>query len=105
MKAIASLVFHMMLFPFNGMVSILNQLNYYNPNASSNPENVLAMVSAIKLAKDPVLHQHSKHIELHIHFIRNLVHDHVLEVLYFPTNDQVADIFTKVLTEAKFSKL
>ena len=38
-------------------------------------------------------------------FIRNLVHDHVLEMLYFPTDDQVANIFTKSLTEAKFSKL
>ena len=51
------------------------------------------------------LHQRSKHIELHMHFIRNLVHDHVIEVLYCPTDDQVADIFTKSLTEAKFSKL
>ena len=60
---------------------------------------------AIKLAKDPVLHQRSKHIELHMHFIRNLVHDRVIEVLYCPTDDQVADIFTKSLTEEKFSKL
>ena len=37
--------------------------------------------SSIKLAKDPVLHQCSKHIELHMHFIRNIVHDHVLEML------------------------
>ena len=61
--------------------------------------------SAIKLAKDPVLHQRSKHIELHMHFIRNLVHDRVIEVLYCPTDDQVANIFTKSLTETKFSKL
>ena len=40
-----------------------------------------------------------------MHFIRNLVHDRVLEMLYFLTDDQVADIFTKSLTEAKFSKL
>ena len=40
-----------------------------------------------------------------MHFIKNLVHDSVIEVLYFPTDDQVADIFTKSLTEAKFSKL
>ena len=40
-----------------------------------------------------------------MHFIRNLVHDCVLEMIYFPTDDQVADIFTKSLTEAKFSKL
>ena len=46
-----------------------------------------------------------KHIELHIHFIRNIIHDCVLEVQYCPTNDQVADIFTKALTEAKFTQL
>ena len=40
-----------------------------------------------------------------MHFIINLFHDRVLEVLYCPTDDQVADIFTKSLTEAKFSKL
>ena len=40
-----------------------------------------------------------------MHFIRNLVHDHVIEVLYFPIDDQVADILTKSFIEAKFSKL
>jgi hypothetical protein len=61
--------------------------------------------SAINLAKDHVQHQRRKHIELHMHFIRNLIHDQVIEVLFFPTEDQVADIFTKSLIEAKFSKL
>eukprot|EP00253_Pinus_taeda_P024109 PITA_24109 len=61
--------------------------------------------SAIQLCKDPVQHQRSKHIELHVHFIRKLIHDHVLEVQYCSTDDQVADIFTKALTEAKFTKL
>eukprot|EP00253_Pinus_taeda_P035880 PITA_35880 len=61
--------------------------------------------SAIQLCKDPVQHQRSKHIGLHMHFIRKLIHDHVLEVQYCSTDDQVADIFTKALTEAKFTKL
>eukprot|EP00253_Pinus_taeda_P007915 PITA_07915 len=61
--------------------------------------------SAIQLCKDPVQHQRSKHIELHMHFIRKLIHDHVLEVQYCSTDDQFADIFTKALTEAKFTKL
>ena len=61
--------------------------------------------SAIQLCKDPIQHQRMKHIELHIHFIRKLIHDLVLEVQYFSTNDQVDDIFTKALTEAKFTKL
>eukprot|EP00253_Pinus_taeda_P030103 PITA_30103 len=61
--------------------------------------------SAIQLCKDLVQHQPNKHIELHMHFIRNLIHDHVLEVQYCSTDDQVADIFTKALTKAKFTKL
>eukprot|EP00253_Pinus_taeda_P024482 PITA_24482 len=61
--------------------------------------------SAIQLCKDPVQHQRSKHIELHMHFIRKLIHDHVLEVQYCSTDDQVVDIFTKALTGAKFTKL
>ena len=40
-----------------------------------------------------------------MHFIRNLVHDSVIEVLYCRTDDEVADNFTKSLIEVKFSKL
>jgi hypothetical protein len=40
-----------------------------------------------------------------MHFIIKLIRDQVIEVLFFPTKDQVADIFTMSLTEAKFSKL
>jgi len=36
-----------------------------------------------------------------MHFITKLIHDHILEVQYGSTDDQVADIFTK----AKFTKL
>jgi hypothetical protein len=53
----------------------------------------------------PIQHQRSKHIEIHMHFIQILIHDQVIEVIFFHTEDQVADIFTKSLTEAKFSKL
>ena len=40
-----------------------------------------------------------------MHFIRKVINDHVLEVLYCTTKDQVADIFTKTLTEEKFTKI
>ena len=61
--------------------------------------------NVIKISKDQVLHQRSKHIELHMHLIRNRVHDHVLEMLYCPIDDQVAEIFIKSLIEVKFSKV
>ena len=40
-----------------------------------------------------------------MHFIRKLINDHILEVLYCPTEGQDVDIFTKTLTEVKFTKL
>jgi hypothetical protein len=40
-----------------------------------------------------------------MHFIRKLIHDRAIKVLFCPTDDQVANIFTTSLTEAKFSKL
>eukprot|EP00253_Pinus_taeda_P022585 PITA_22585 len=61
--------------------------------------------SAIQLCKDLVQHQCSKQIEIHMHFIRKLIHDHVLEVQYCSTDDQFVDTFTKALTEAKLTKL
>jgi hypothetical protein len=61
--------------------------------------------SSIKLTKYSVQHQCIKHIELHMNFIKNLIQDQVIEVLFFPTEDQVADIFKKSLTEPNFSKL
>eukprot|EP00253_Pinus_taeda_P024660 PITA_24660 len=61
--------------------------------------------SAIQLYKDPVQRQRSKEIELYMHFIRQLIHDHVLEVQYSSTYEQVAYIFIKDLIEARFTKL
>jgi len=54
--------------------------------------------SAIQLCKYPMQHQRRKHIELHMHFIKKIIHYHVLEVIYFLAEDQVADIFSKTLT-------
>eukprot|EP00253_Pinus_taeda_P015771 PITA_15771 len=39
--------------------------------------------SVIQLRKDPFQHQRRKHNEIHMHFIRKLIHDHVIEVQYF----------------------
>eukprot|EP00253_Pinus_taeda_P007718 PITA_07718 len=61
--------------------------------------------SVIQLCKYPIQHQRNKHIELHIHFIKKLIHDHFLEVQYCSIDDQLANIFTKTLTEVKFTKL
>ncbi|XP_071700432.1 secreted RxLR effector protein 161-like [Rutidosis leptorrhynchoides] len=60
--------------------------------------------SAIKLALNPVFHARTKHIEMWYHFIREKVLSGKIELANVRTNDQVADIFTKALTKAKFMK-
>ena len=61
--------------------------------------------SAINIAKNPVQHSRTKHIDIRFHFLR----DHVEKgdiVLHFVESDhQLADIFTKPLDSSRFSAL
>ena len=61
--------------------------------------------SAIKIAYNPVQHSRTKHIEIRHHFIRDHVARGDIELSYVPTKDQLADIFTKPLDEARFTYL
>ena len=56
--------------------------------------------SAIALAKEHQYCAHTKHIDVHYHFIRWIIEDRKL-LIYCPTEDMVADIFTKVLPSTK----
>ena len=61
--------------------------------------------SAIKIAYNPVQHSRTKHIEIRNHFIRDHVARGDIELCYVPTKDQLTDIFTKPLDEARFCYL
>jgi hypothetical protein len=61
--------------------------------------------SAIKLSKNPVLHGRSKHIDVRFHFLRDLTRDGVVELVYYNTQEQIADIMTKPLKLEAFLKL
>jgi hypothetical protein len=49
----------------------------------------------LKLAKNLVFHEYTKHVEIHRRFIRQLVEDGSIELQYCPTKDQTTNIFTK----------
>ncbi|OIT38695.1 retrovirus-related pol polyprotein from transposon tnt 1-94 [Nicotiana attenuata] len=61
--------------------------------------------SAIELAKNPVFHERSKHIDTRYHFIRDCISNKVVELEHVKSQDQIADIFTKPLKIEVFQKL
>lgn len=60
--------------------------------------------SALKLATNPVFHNRSKHIDVRYHFIREIIHENLINVEYLPTDEMIADILTKGLGSIKHNK-
>jgi hypothetical protein len=61
--------------------------------------------SAISVAKNPVLHSKTKHIEVRYQFLRDNIEKGKIALIHAPTYDQLADIFTKPLDQATFTHL
>ena len=61
--------------------------------------------SAISVAKNLALHSKMKHIEVRYHFLRDNVEKGNISLSYVPTQDQLADIFTKPLDQVTFTRL
>jgi hypothetical protein len=54
------------------------------------------------MARNPVYHRRTKHIELDVHFVREKVALDEVHVLQIPSAHQFADIFTKGLPSLLF---
>ena len=61
--------------------------------------------SIINLSKNPILHPRIKHFEIRHRFIKEHVLNGDVFLKYIYTEDQLADIFTKPLSEERFSHI
>jgi hypothetical protein len=59
-------------------------------------------MSTIKISKNPIYHSRTKHFEIHLHFVRDMVKRKRIQVLYLPTDEMPADTLTKALNRTKF---
>ena len=61
--------------------------------------------SAISVAKNPVLHSKTKHIDVRFHFLRDHYKKGDIDLQHIATQNQLADIFTRPLDQATFAHL
>ena len=57
--------------------------------------------SAITLTKEGLYHARMKHIDIRYHFIRYIIKEGLIQLIYCPTKDMTADTLTKALPSIK----
>jgi hypothetical protein len=61
--------------------------------------------SAVKIAKNLILHSRTKHIDIRHHFLREKEANGDIELQNVKSEEQLVDIFTKPLNERIFVRL
>ena len=62
-------------------------------------------ISSSYMAANPIFYARSKHIEIGIRFVRDLVLQNELQLYYIPSEDQIAYLLTKHLSRSRFDSL
>ncbi|MCO5609329.1 hypothetical protein L7F22_063555 [Adiantum nelumboides] len=57
--------------------------------------------SALAIARNPIFHACTKHIEVHYHYVRLRLSAGDISLAYVPTQDNLVDLFTKALSREK----
>lgn len=80
-----------------------NLLNALNMSQEESTKICVDNKSTVALAKNPVFHDRSKHIDTRYHYIRECITRKDVQLEYVRSHDQVADIFTKALKYEDFA--
>ena len=67
-------------------------------------ELILASIFTVtvKLTKDQMFHERTKHTDIKFHFVRDVIEEGELKVCKISTHDNPADMLTKSVPVAKF---
>jgi hypothetical protein len=81
--------------------SVLRDLSISSPKAA-----ILwcKNMGAKYLASNPIFHRRTKHVKVVFHFVRDRVSQRLRQVRFISTNDQVADGFTKAISQGRLHK-
>ena len=60
------------------------------------------IMAALAYAKDPKYHGKTKHIQIRYHFVRDMITKNEVVLKHIPTNEMVADPFTKPIARDAF---
>ena len=80
---------------------LLKELGFTQPTTTIYEDNQ----GCLALAKNPVQHHRTKHIDVKHHFIREQVEQGTFKVTYCPTHEMKADILTKGIAAPQFKRL
>ncbi|GJS66460.1 hypothetical protein Tco_0681024, partial [Tanacetum coccineum] len=61
--------------------------------------------AAIAISYNLVQHSRTKHIDVRYHFIKEQVEKGIVELFFVGTENQLADLFTKAMSEDRFKYL
>ena len=61
--------------------------------------------AAIHLSTNPTFHEHFKHVEIDCHFIRERVAAGLLKLVHVKSQNQLADLLTKLVSTSQFQNL
>ena len=59
--------------------------------------------SAIAISHNPIQHSRTKHIDIRYHFLKDNVQKSNIELIFVPSPEEIADVFTKALDDKDFN--